>query len=141
MPVVVDANIAIKWIVSEDLEAEARALLVHEEQFEAPDFFLAEIANVVWLKRRRGEIGPYEAEAGLRFIRRQIATLHSSDSLYERAFSLALRLDHPAYDCFYLACAEASGSALITVDRPLCDVADRAGLGHLVCHLADWPSP
>jgi predicted nucleic acid-binding protein len=139
MPVVVDANVAIKWIVSEDLEAEARSLLANEEQFEAPDFFLAEIANVVWLKRRRGEIEPDEAEAGLRFIRRQIATLHSSDTLYERAFSLALRLDHPAYDCFYLACAEAADNTLVTTDRALFRVAVRHGLGHRVRHLADIP--
>jgi predicted nucleic acid-binding protein len=139
MPVVVDANIAIKWIVSEDLEAEARSLLMHEEHFEAPDFFLAEVANTIWTKRRRGEIGPYEAEAGLRFIRRQIATFHSSDSLYERAFSLALRLDHPAYDCFYLACAEAADTVLVTADSPLCRAVARAGLGHRVRHLADIP--
>jgi predicted nucleic acid-binding protein len=142
VPIVVDANVAIKWIAPEELRPEARELLnkfIH--QVEAPDFILAEVANIAWMKQRRGEVTNQEAEEGLRFIRSFISTLHSSNTLCERALALALALDHSVYDCFYLACAEATASVLFTADRRLHDDAARSGFGHLVRHLAEVELP
>jgi predicted nucleic acid-binding protein len=137
VPIVVDANVAIKWIVPEELRPQARELLnTFAHQIQAPDFIIAEVANIIWLKRRRGEIVDQEAAEGIRFIQSFISPL-SSTILCERALALTLALDHPAYDCFYLACAEATSSVLITADRRLHDIAVRAGLGHLVQHLAE----
>lgn len=36
--------------------------------------------------------------------------------LMVRALDLSLKLDHPAYDCFYLALAETRASDLVTAD-------------------------
>jgi len=39
--------------------------------------------------------------------------------LASRAFGLARRLDHPAYDCLYLALAELERTHVVTADRRL----------------------
>jgi predicted nucleic acid-binding protein len=40
-----------------------------------------------------------------------------SVQLHREALSLAIALNHPAYDCFYLALAIAEDDVLITADR------------------------
>ena len=50
-----------------------------------------------------------------------------SGDLIGRAAKIAVQIDHPVYDCLYIACAEATGSTLITADRRLANtVAERA---------------
>ena len=44
MRLVVDAKVAIKWFVRENLHAEARHLLVRDEALFAPDFLAIELA-------------------------------------------------------------------------------------------------
>ena len=39
------------------------------------------------------------------------------DEHIDRAAQIAVEIDHPVYDCLYVACAEATASALITADR------------------------
>jgi predicted nucleic acid-binding protein len=45
-----------------------------------------------------------------------------------RALEVAGRLDHPVYDCLYLALAEAHGAGLATADRALRDHALSLGI-------------
>lgn len=126
MKVTVDASIVVKWYMSEDHSEEARLLLAHRIERHAPDFLLLEFANTVWKKARRGEIADPRTyldeipELG------NAIDLRADRELTERAAELAVAIDHPVYDCLYLACAEATGSRLITADRKFSDkVADR----------------
>lgn len=126
MKLTVDASVVVKWYVSETHSEEARLLLGHRLERFAPDFVLVELANIFWKKARLGEIG--DAQAYFRELPRirQAVVLSSSADLIERAADIAARIDHPVYDCLYLACAEETGSTLITADRRLLDrVADR----------------
>ena len=113
---VVDASIAAKWFMQENLHAEAMLLLARPERLAAPDFIIAEIGNIAWKKCRRGEIPRDQAETMAVAVGGYIPTLQSSVDLAERALDLALALDHPVYDCLYLACAEFLGGALVTAD-------------------------
>ncbi len=119
MKVTVDASVVVKWFVAEVRHDEARAALGHRIERHAPDFVLIECANVLWKKTRRGEIadpGPFLDEL-LRLS--DVLTLHRTASLLPVAVRTAGELDHPVYDCLYLACAELTGSALLTDDRKL----------------------
>jgi len=49
----------------------------------------------------------------------QILVLSDACSLVERASSVTRSLDHPVYDCLYLALAEANRAPLVTDDRTL----------------------
>ncbi len=74
---------------------------------------------------RTGRLGAgdaVEAAAGLPAL---FDTLVPSAELVERACTLALGLDHPVYDCLYLALAEREGVALVTADRSLQEKAAR----------------
>ena len=125
MKVTVDASVVIKWFVAEERHEEARTVLGHRIERHAPDFVLVECANVLWKKARRGEIG--DPEAFLQELLRigDVLTLHPTRDLLPAAASMAGQLDHPVYDCLYVACAEQTGSALLTDDRKLAGKAAR----------------
>ena len=129
MRITVDASIVIKWFVAESLSRESRLLLARHMEFQAPDLLLSEFANTIWKKVRRGEIAhpePFFHE--LRSLSELIA-LYPAEVLIERASHLAIEMDHPVYDCLYLACAEASGTALVTADKALVDRANESQSG------------
>lgn len=115
MNFVIDASIAIKWVVDEANSREALRLR-HERLF-APELLVAECANVLWKKVRRGELMLPEALLAGRLIERAGIQFHALRPLMERAQNLAAMLDHAVYDCFYLALAEAIDTDFITADR------------------------
>ena len=117
MNLTVDASIVVKWFVEEPLRDEARRLLSHRLGLHAPEILLAEFANTIWKKARTGEIDdpqPYFDELARL---RDNVTLHPYGQLVEHAAQIATAIDHPVYDCLYLACAEATASALVTADK------------------------
>jgi len=115
---IIDACVAVKWFVRENLHDEALKLLdKHAGDLEAPDFLLLEVANVVWKKTVRHEITPDHARTIPGAAREFITVLHPSIDLVPRAIEIALLLDHPVYDCHYLACAEAADVIVITADK------------------------
>ena len=84
-----------------------------------PDIIVLKIADITWKKARRREIEAAHALAIARAIRQGPLTFHASTELNDRALRIALELDHPIYDCLYLACAEHHQYPLITADRRL----------------------
>jgi predicted nucleic acid-binding protein len=120
---VVDASVAIKWVVAEEGRAEALDRAAGAELI-APDFVLIECANILWKKVRLGQVSSSHAHDGLAFVQRGFSRLLPTHSLIPAAMSLAIEMDHPVYDCLYLACAEHEGITLLTADRRL---AGRAG--------------
>jgi predicted nucleic acid-binding protein len=93
--------------------------LDHGPPLEAPDLIVAETANVLWRYVRRGVIPAREAAATAGRLARYFARLHPPDGLAQRAVEIAAALDHPAYDCFYLALAERRRLQLVTADKRL----------------------
>ena len=119
MKVTVDASVVIKWLVAEERSEEARAVLGHRIERHAPEFVLVECANDLWKKVRRREIA--DARPFLEELTRlgEVLTLHLTGSLLPAALGMATELEHPVYDCLYVACAEQTGSELLTDDRRL----------------------
>ena len=117
MKLTVDASIVAKWFLTEPQSKEALQLLAPRIRLHAPDILLVEYANVVWKKVHRREISdpqPYLEE----FARLpETVTLHRSADFLDHAARLAMDMDHPVYDCLYLACADATTSVLITADH------------------------
>lgn len=112
---IVDANIAFKWIFIEE-GSEAATALIGREDLRAPSFLLAEIGNAMWKKANRGELGERATYSA------QIALIGSLIDLIDeapdipRALEMAIMLDHPIYDCIYLAVAERLDEAFVTSD-------------------------
>lgn len=114
---VIDASIAVKWVVDEDGTREA--LSVRKHALVAPDLLIPECANILWKKVRLGELTVDEAAFAARLLARADVDLAPMRSLMEEATRIAVTLDHPAYDCIYLALAESRGVPFITADERL----------------------
>lgn len=120
MTLIVDASVALKWYLSEEPHAaEARAILASGESLIAPDIVIAEVCNAAWLGVRRGRLAQRQAEAVARSVAGLFDVLVGGSSLAERGLAIAGALDHPVYDCFYVALAEARGALFVTADTRL----------------------
>ena len=64
---VIDASVAIKWVVNEDGTPEALALRKKGKMI-APDLLVAECANVLWKKVQRHELLKEEAILAARIL-------------------------------------------------------------------------
>lgn len=117
MTLVVDASVACKWFFEEDLSSEARALAESDAVFSAPDMILAECANAAWRRVLAKAIPQAQARAFLKALPRWFESLVPSARLHEAAFEMACVLEHPVYDCQYLALARDEGTRLVTADR------------------------
>jgi predicted nucleic acid-binding protein len=116
---VVDAGIVAKWFVAEDLMEEADRLRPLVRTLVAPDFCLIELANIVWKKVRQGTLLPDEAGAVTPLLRRSGMRFLPSPPLLDDALDLARELDHPVYDCLYVAAMDVLGAPFVTWDKPL----------------------
>lgn len=118
MKLVVDASIAIKWIIGEDGSTEAVELL-KTAAMAAPDLLVAECANILWKKVQRTELTAAEAALCARLLQRVDIEIHPTRHLLETATQMAVELNHPAYDCVYLSLAVANGWRFVTADDRL----------------------
>ena len=112
---VVDASVAVKWVVEES-ETDEALLVRRVGTLVAPDLLFAECANVLWKKVRRSELNVDEAKMAARLLRQAGVEITSTTRLMESALQLAVQLDHPAYDCVYLALAMQLACPLVTAD-------------------------
>ena len=117
---VIDASVAFKWIAPEPDSEAADALIAGGEALIAPELILTEVANAGWKAARRGDMTAEQLRLGIEWLPRLLDQLHAVAPLLTRAVAIACRLDHPVYDCVYLALAERASSPLVTVDERLC---------------------
>lgn len=117
---VVDASVAVKWLVPEDFTPQALTLLRGAETMFAPAHWLAEAANTLWaMFAVRGDLSRAEmleriaALAEARVISTPVA------SMLPKAAAIAADLRLTVYDSLYLALAEQQELAFITADRKL----------------------
>ena len=95
---VVDASVAIKWVVDEAGTAEA--LLLRRHRLIAPDLLIAECANVLCKKVRRGELTRQVAQVAAGILARSDIEFEPMADLMEQATGYSMLLEHAAYDCF-----------------------------------------
>ena len=117
MSLIVDASVALKWVAEEDGSAPARAVYLSDECI-APSLILAEVGNALWKKLRLKIVTAEQASAAMATLPRHLR-LFDLPALATRALEIAIDLDHPIYDCFYLALAERERAPLVSADRRL----------------------
>ena len=119
MSLIVDASVAVKWVVEEPGSDKALSLFADEDDLAAPTLIIAEVGNALWKKYRKKLATEQQLKLALDSLPRFFDRLCELPELAPRAGELALRLDQPIYDCFYLALAERENAALITADERL----------------------
>ena len=129
MTVVVDASLALKWVVEE--EDTEPAIALRAEWFEmgelllAPSIFGAEVTNALHRKARRGEMDLGDAQRAAGYLVSAVAP-GEPPGLYGRALDLAAAFRLGAvYDGLYVALAELEGCEMWTADRRLVNAVQR----------------
>jgi predicted nucleic acid-binding protein len=113
---VIDASIAVKWVVEEQGTPEALAVRQRAKLI-APELLVAECTNILWKKVQRGELLKEEALLAARLLQGAEIELLPTRSSLEAATRLAIELGHPAYDCLYLALAIEHDCRFVTADE------------------------
>jgi predicted nucleic acid-binding protein len=113
---VVDTSVALKWFIIEDDHEKAKNLI--GGALVAPDLLLAEISNAIWKKWRAGEMAKEQAVVAQSLVT-SFVELVPSMPLADSALELAIELNHPVYDCFFLALSQSANLKLITADKRL----------------------
>jgi predicted nucleic acid-binding protein len=111
---VIDASVAIKWVVQET--GTPAALALRKARLSAPDLLIPECANILWKKNKLGQLTREEALLAAQLLERSDIELAPMRAFLVRATTLAIELDHPAYDCIYAAMALERGCPFVTAD-------------------------
>ncbi len=85
----------------------------------APSLIAAEAGSAIWKAVRRGEVSRADALVAIDAALLPFDALIPIEQLHARALELAIDLNHPIYDCFYLALAERERCALVSADAKL----------------------
>jgi predicted nucleic acid-binding protein len=115
---VIDASIAVKWVVEEGGTPEALALR-QKAKLIAPELLVAECANILWKKVQKNQLLQEEALLAARLLQGAEIELLPMLSLLEAATQISIEIGHPAYDCLYLALAIKKKCQFVTADERL----------------------
>ena len=129
--VVVDASLAVKWLVEEDDSDKAHALLqswvIRDVTRIAPYLLPFEVANALHRRVLRGELNVEQCTRMMARLLESRLELHHPPGLHARALHLASQLRQgAAYDAHYLALAEGFGCELWTADQRFYQAANRS---------------
>jgi predicted nucleic acid-binding protein len=128
---VVDASVAVRWIVPERGSERAAALLRRSFRWIAPRLLLTEVASALRRKVVEGELSTEVALEALDVLMTGpggAIELAADETVMPLALTLALSLQHKLPDCVYLALAERSGADLVTADGRLDQIARVRGI-------------
>jgi predicted nucleic acid-binding protein len=125
MPVI-DASVAVKWVLPEQGADRAAALRTTDEDLIAPDLIVAEVGSAIWKRAIGKEISRIQAVRAVDIAARLLTRLVPIAELADRAMALAIDIRHPIYDCFYLALAQRENTAVVTADQRLFAAARKA---------------
>lgn len=115
MSVVIDASVALKWVLDEPGREAADGLL--DDDLVAPVLWLIEAANALWRRTEMGEISAQEAQERLAELANAPVASLAVEPHLASALALATELKHPVYDCLYLALAIDRDTHVVTADR------------------------
>jgi len=133
---VVDTSVVVKWVVEEPGSGRAQTLV--GRPLVAPDLLRAELANALCKKVViRKELTESQAARGLARASAALRLVPAAP-LADRALTIALRMTHPVYDCFFLALAEELEMRLITADERLLRRLRDSKVAIEALHVEDW---
>ena len=130
---VVDASLAVKWLVAERFSDEVEDLLSTWEsegtRLAVPYFMPTEVSNVLHRYVVRGGLTVLEAMSLMDRILDMRIEKYDEAQIYTRAIELASQLEQGSvYDCHYLALAEFLDCDFWTDDRRFSRAAGRNGI-------------
>lgn len=123
MKYVLDASVAVKWVLPEADSAKAISLRddyatgIHE--LIAPDVFKVEAAHALTRAERRGLLQHGEAISRMVSLMQSRPHLSPFSSLLPRAMEISSQMRIGVYDCLYVALSEREGCKIVSADQRL----------------------
>lgn len=115
--VVVDASVALKWVLPETGSDKAAGL--RSAELHAPGLIYIECSNALWVRVRGSMLEPAEAGACMNLIEQAPIRAALARDLASSALGLALDLGVTVYDATYLALSRTLSRPLVTADAKL----------------------
>jgi len=142
--IVVDASVAFKWVLREELSDVAQALLFESppRRIVGPPHLETEVTNAIYqrLRRQGSGISPDEGQRALQAFLHLGVEFMSFPDLHPRAFHFAQAHSlSSVYDALYVVLAEMLGAELWTDDRRL--LRDVRSLAPWVRWIGEYPWP
>lgn len=132
---VLDASVAVRWLVEETGSEAARAIVESKSLWVVPHLLVTECASALRRKVVSGALSLGDAIAALAILARAVdegfVTFGIDSDVVSSALTLAVATAHKVPDCMYLALAEREGLSLATADIVLARIAERRGLSVL----------
>jgi len=126
---VLDASVAVAWLLDDEDEMRAAAALVRIETEVAlvPQFWHLEVRNALLGAERRGRIRVDEVNERMRSLA-ELPVRTDTEPQIGAAFALARTHRLSMYDAVYLELAQRSDARLATLDKALARAAGAAGI-------------
>jgi predicted nucleic acid-binding protein len=135
---VVDASVAVKWLVYEESSDFAVAFARSNNYFVAPRMIMTEVANALARKAIQGAISAEDAKQQFPKLPYFFDEIVSVDDLIADALYNACQFRHPIYDLIYLEAARRRGIQLVTADQRLLSKLANTDLASFIIMLSAW---
>lgn len=136
MTIVIDASVAVQWVLPESMSELAGQL--RSERLIAPALWLVEAANAIWKRYIRREMSVDQAVARLAELSTAPVTSLPVEPYVPAALRMAAAFNHPVYDCLYLAVAIQHQTHVVTADRRFAAIGAEASVADRVRLLGDY---
>jgi predicted nucleic acid-binding protein len=136
MPLVVDASVAVKWVIPEP-DSDLALRMILRDDLVAPDLLRLEVGSALWKLAQRGKISLERVQSCWDVFNGVPVALQQASGLVEAALDLAIRHEITVYDGTYLALALALGCPVVTADRRLLEVGAARTLEGRILRLED----
>jgi predicted nucleic acid-binding protein len=135
---VVDANVVMKWHVTEvHSDAALRLLRDDAPALHVPDLVFPQVGNLLWKKVRRGDLTEEQARGIGHLLAVAPLAVHPSAPLLEAALEIAVRTGRTVYDSLYVALAVQLNCRLVTADDMLYNALKDGPLGAHILRVED----
>ena len=128
MIVVLDSNAAIETVLKRDRGQALAKLVENADKVITSEFFRIEVANVIRKYYQGKFIKKNDCGKFLELAESLIDEYIPIKENYFEAFNESIRLNYPAYDMLYLTLARRTGAMLLTLDKPLNNIAKKEGI-------------
>jgi predicted nucleic acid-binding protein len=120
---VLDSSAALRLITNDPEGGRFAGVLEDMALVLAPELMLTEVANALWKLQRAGSLNGLDPQLLLGDARDLVDQIEPDRELQVEALALACHLNHPVYDCLYLALARREAATLLSADHRLLTLA------------------
>lgn len=116
---VLDESAVVRIIEGAEPSTPFQETVMQADLVLAPELMLTEGANALWRLQRGGQLEADGLKRRLSRAAELVDVIEPDLDLQAQALALTCHLDHPVYDCLYLALARRVAAMLLTVDQRL----------------------